>query len=456
MGRHNFCLGGLPFFRPPRPVLDMDGVSWEVTIRSLDRIGTAGATSFTVALPEVPAFAREFDRIALTGLSVPVVWYTVSQSHNKLLFTNDTSVTTTEVSIPVGNYPARNLAAVLSALLTPLAETALTVVINQVTGKFEVTDGPGGHTYALLASDRRLARILGLDDGEEFYFGGGSTTVSFPNCAYLQLTPALSVRMTHLVGTQTLADVYSSNPGYSVLQYVPGFDPINRSRILAAPLGLQPTLTVSLVDLEYDEPMDLNGQDWVMTVKFFKTSQAAEDSAAMLRALVGYKRAKAEAELEQIQQEAEEDDQPVAKRAKLEDDEDDEADQEDEDNEEDASDVPATPPPSPEEETEDAGAESAPAEQAAADGEAEEESKEATETPATPAEALQKEQDAKKAVVNAAMTGEEASKALGAQKSAAASTLSPALTQNPEAAAVDPEPQPEPPRPNASKFGLLP
>lgn len=202
----------------------------------------------------------------LLNAQIPYSFYVINYS-NQLFRCKLGAGAITTYTIPVGNYTATSL---IAAIKTAVADANLTITISNITGKLTFT-----HTISVIIYNNfqySIGTILGLDPNVNGTIAGAYT---MPNPLNLLGIKTLQIRSSNLImnnvsstqGGQTilLANVPVSAVPFGMIDYT---DKGNMISIANQDLD---DIWIELVDGETGNYINMNGQDWCITLAFHLT-----------------------------------------------------------------------------------------------------------------------------------------------------------------------------------------
>lgn len=201
----------------------------------------------------------------LLNAQIPYSFYVINYSNQ--LFRLKIGATTTTYTIPVGNYTATSL---IAAIKTVVADAALTIVISSINGKLTF-----GHTSSLTIYNNfqySIGTILGYDTNT---VSSTATSLTAPNPLNLLGIKTLQIRSQNLVmnnvssveGGQTilLANVPVSAVPFGMIEYT------DKGNLISIANQDLDDLLIELIDGETGNYINMNGQDWCITLAFHLT-----------------------------------------------------------------------------------------------------------------------------------------------------------------------------------------
>ena len=278
---------------------------------SSDR-AAGSATNFIIKLEGLDKNAN-YDACVLLNFFCPKTYYLVKAPWNTFQINENGSLKT--ITIPEGNYRFKefpsNLTTIFAAASPALSWTYSFTAVDR-TGKLTITvSGNSGvqpiftfPTYGY--GTNPIQRIFGYDSATKTFVGDSLTSDYVCN---FQLTNNVAVLSTVVTGDNVLGTVFSSVTDNSVLFYQEN-DQESHSR--STIIMNTDYMDVKVIDFVTLQPLDLNGGEIALTIKFFKRDTLNRRILEMLTNLynIGYEeyliRRREELERKLIESQAEE------------------------------------------------------------------------------------------------------------------------------------------------------
>ena len=231
--------------------------------------GTSSAFSITL---QVPA-NEDYNRIVVLECVIPISYYLVPSGYNTFsLKEGNTSVL---ISVPSGNYNINSFCSVVGTLLTQNSPNTWTYALaynNGYTSNFNglityTVSGNNSQPSFIFYGTNYLNEQFGFNQGSTVQFSGSSLTsvnvVNFINEPVLFIHSDLSDNGNNDV----LQGVYQGNASQlSTISYQ-ATEGLLHAKNLKASKNLVANFYITDVD---DFPINLNGQDWTMTLMLYK------------------------------------------------------------------------------------------------------------------------------------------------------------------------------------------
>lgn len=270
----------------------MLGAPKRFLIRSSQR-ETGRPGNFSILTPDPQVWAETHNRVYVESCSIPVTWYTVTEMARTVFVSVD--AVESSVDLPIGNYSATELAATLASVLSAETGLVITCVLNRRTGKYTFTS-PTPPAVSLRIPSVRLARTIGVDVNTANLLLGGSFIC--PKTCVLNNAPAIEIKC-NFVADGVLQDIYATGPRFDYLNWV-NQDPMSSCHVLEESLVNHPTLNFQMVDLLLQDEIDLNGQEWAMTLVTYRVDASMYQLVLFARSWAHANMRHAEAKLEEI------------------------------------------------------------------------------------------------------------------------------------------------------------
>lgn len=222
--------------------------------------------SFSVEFSGFPANAA-FDSVVLAAAAVPKSFYLYTGVNNSFVLLEGGAGKT--VTLPVGNYTANALAAVVEEKLNEAGINAYNVNFSRRRGRFTfVVDVASGVALQFTAG---AGRPLGFPAGTHEF---PANELESPHVANTQPVDS-AVISTNIVADHQglLAAVSSRGNEFTKLVLQPA-DLLFQSKRLVSSFDRSGTFTV--LDAVTMRPLDLNGVDWAMHLIFFRKDYSAD------------------------------------------------------------------------------------------------------------------------------------------------------------------------------------
>ena len=205
-------------------------------------------------------------QVQLLNAQIPYSFYVINYS-NQLFRCKLGEGAITTYTIPVGNYTATSL---IAAIKTAVADANLTITISNINGKLTFT-----HTVSIIIYNNfqySIGTILGLDANVN---GTIATSYTPPNPLNLLGIKTLQIRSANLImnnvssveGGQTtlLANIPVSAVPFGMIEYT------DKGNLISISNPDLDDIAIELIDGETGNLINMNGQDWCVTLAFHLT-----------------------------------------------------------------------------------------------------------------------------------------------------------------------------------------
>jgi len=235
-------------------------------ITSIDRQNGQTSQNFTISGPNLD----DVHSLRIEEIVIPNTWYPVNSTNNQLAFNpNNTSFVT--AIIPIGNYTVASFQTALANAMNLVSGGPTYVVsISTSSGIMTITQNAGNFVILNLSSSRY---ILGLDRSNQTTSSIGSV---YKSTFIINLggTNIVNIASRELLKFSTKSLTSESGSSSNHLCSVPvstGFGstiiykPYNKYFTYNGTRGSQ--IDLQLYD-EWNQPLNLNGGDWYISIKF--------------------------------------------------------------------------------------------------------------------------------------------------------------------------------------------
>lgn len=254
-----------------------------LNFNSKDRI--SGTNSAFYSEPQTLGDNR-YDTCCVVGASIPKSFYNMPSGYNTFKLIENGFPAGVIITIPIGSYTKNNLQPVLSSLLTTASSSmnGYTYTLSYPsalvadTFKYTITISggvlPNQPSIQMLSGNTSPFRQLGFDSGTTYPFVNNVlTSVNAINLSFI-LRAFVKSNMVIDANQDILQEflAYGSFPMLSVISFQQlNFDMNSRK--------LNPAVVNSwffeLVD-DFDQPIDLNGINWAISIVFYQRSSTHE------------------------------------------------------------------------------------------------------------------------------------------------------------------------------------
>jgi len=248
---------------------------YTVYIDSSERV--SGSDSSFLSKPILIGAGNNYNAVVVSQISIPKSWYNIPLKFNHLYLVEN--VTTTTISIPVGNYNRNNLATVLSSLLTASSTIGKTYTltysnasIEADTGKYTFSYSPFnlGDLISIQVDDKSMFQQLGFNMSSTNNFNDVTGSLVSSNVVNFQIINSIFITSDMCVEEGTLQELHnialSQNNSYIFFQQY-NMD-LTSKQLLT---NKNNSWTFSLID-EFDREIDLNGVPWEMSLILYSRS----------------------------------------------------------------------------------------------------------------------------------------------------------------------------------------
>ena len=219
---------------------------------------------FNLPLIEVPLQHHIY--ISVVHCVIPYTFYNINATNNALHF-NSNSVERPILYITQGNYNAIQLASYLSSSMSAYN---IRVSYNSITNKFTFSNVNNAMFYIYNDSQSTCLSILGFQNSTLSQFTLTSGSLTSINSANMQTKHCICIQSNFISGNinnykknenTILCSIPINTQPYSMIAYTPA-KPI-RTNIFNNLINL---INLRIVD-QNNETIDLNGQDWSITLQ---------------------------------------------------------------------------------------------------------------------------------------------------------------------------------------------
>jgi hypothetical protein len=233
--------------------------------------GTISNFSYNIALPND---GPKYDRVAVTSVTLIKSYYAVRLGFNTFIITE--LGTNRTITVPIGTYTLNAIKTVLQSLLNTgapsgwvYAVTFPNTNISANTGKFTYTVTGNSSNQPSITVSTFMYRKLGFNKSSTNPFVGNSLTST--NYIFLNATPSLIIK-TNMIDepTSELCRVDASlvPDGGTVTYQSP--HPESFAHVLKSETVKNCTFAI---DDEDDNDIDLNGNEWIISLVFWESDK---------------------------------------------------------------------------------------------------------------------------------------------------------------------------------------
>jgi hypothetical protein len=252
--------------------------SLSVIIDSENRL--SGSTSNFTINPSLPNYVSTFDRVVLSQISIPKSFYDININCNSLTYTeNGVPI---NITIPIGMYNVNSLASILSSSLTSNSINSYTYTITYPnaytsanTNKFTFTCSNTSVPISFIFSSNSLYQQMGFNNNSINTFSSGSITstnsinISYINRLFLK-SSCCNTSYNSILQELLVVGSYPST-SYVYWENLSNSDTYSKE-------FTQPNdnfFSFQLYD-RYGNIVDLNGQNFVFSLHFYKKNHTDE------------------------------------------------------------------------------------------------------------------------------------------------------------------------------------
>ena len=203
--------------------------------------------------------------IRVLNAQIPVSFYTIDSTNNKLAYKQTSLSTIKTITIPEGNYNATTLIAKLGTLFTANADS-ITTTFNLQTGKLTFTSGVSYTYYNYGVNGCTIGNVLGIGSSS---IAGISIVCTYPlnllnkSKLFIQSNSLFNVAYTsyNLGFTTTIAAIPVNQPPYNLINYVS----LSESDKVIIHNTTLNSIDIQILD-ETDSFINFNNIDWSLTL----------------------------------------------------------------------------------------------------------------------------------------------------------------------------------------------
>jgi len=250
-------------------------------IESQNRSANETATDFSVNIQALMQhIAKGEGTVAFRDLSVPYTWYNIVDGYNNKFQVTFSDASTKIITIGVGNPSISTIIANIQAQMNVnTSGQVFAWSVSTTTGKISISVTAGSYTMAFgTNADPFVWRLLGAASASNVTWSSGLGIYTFPNVVAVERYKNLYLHV-HGLGLYSHDFENFTNRASSIITKIPVvgpsvsffgwiyFNPGRPSYRYSS--ALEPNLKIRLCD-GAGIPIDLNGQDWTVTLEFVK------------------------------------------------------------------------------------------------------------------------------------------------------------------------------------------
>lgn len=222
-------------------------------------------------------------QVQLLNAQIPYSFYVINYTNNLFRYQLGAGAVQND-TVPVGNYTATSLLSALKALVLAKTATTVTFAISNINGCVTITP-PSGSFTVYNDFQYSIGSVLGCDTNTN----ATGTPCVLPRPLNLLGIKTLQIRSSNLVmnnvssieGGQTilLASVPVSAVPFGMIDYV------DRGNMISIDNQDLDDILLELIDGESGQYINMNGQDWCVTLAFHLTKVAKSRGTVPLQTL---------------------------------------------------------------------------------------------------------------------------------------------------------------------------
>jgi hypothetical protein len=242
----------------------------------------SGSNESFLSKPITIDTGNRYDSVVVSQVSIPKSWYNVPANFNTFtLYETDAlgPMTTTTITIPIGNYNRINFASVLAGLLTTNSQFGKTytisypnVAISADTGKytFAYTPANPGDLVIFEFNSTNMFQQMGFLQASTNTFDDASGTLESTKVINFQIVSSIFINSDMCVEEGVLQEIHSvgASPANSYIYFQQNDFDITSKQFLT---NTSNSWTFNLID-EFERPVDLNNVAWALSVIFYNRS----------------------------------------------------------------------------------------------------------------------------------------------------------------------------------------
>ena len=242
----------------------------------------SGSNESFLSKPITIDTGNRYDSVVVSQVSIPKSWYNVPANFNTFtLYETDAlgPMTTTTITIPIGNYNRINFASVLAGLLTANSQFGKTytisypnVAISADTGKYTYAYTPAnpGDLVIFEFNSTNMFQQMGFLQASTNTFDDASGTLESTKVINFQIVSSIFINSDMCVEEGVLQEIHSvgASPANSYIYFQQNDFDITSKQFLT---NTSNSWTFNLID-EFERPVDLNNVAWALSVIFYNRS----------------------------------------------------------------------------------------------------------------------------------------------------------------------------------------